>query len=61
MHILNIMQGTHIGGTEKSSLTLMTHIKEFGNELFQIAFEKDDIEKHFAILKETLTPEIFGK
>ena len=32
MHILNIMQGTHIGGTEKSSLILMTHVKEHGNE-----------------------------
>ena len=31
------MQGTHIGGTEKSSLTLMTHIKEFGNELFVLS------------------------
>ena len=37
MHILNIMQGTHIGGTEKSSLTLMTHIQEFGNELFVLS------------------------
>jgi glycosyltransferase involved in cell wall biosynthesis len=31
------MQGTHTGGTEKSSFTLMTHIKEYGNEFFVLS------------------------
>ena len=30
MQILNIMQGTHIGGTEKSSLTLMQEMQKRG-------------------------------
>ena len=46
MRILNIMQGTHTGGTEKSSFALMTHIKEFGNELSVLSLTFPKILKH---------------
>lgn len=40
MRILNIMQGTNTGGTEKSSFALMTQIKEFGNEFFVLSLSE---------------------